>query len=486
MIFLKRIKQHSKKNINKVIFTDYKRKWTWFDVFKKVDEIIKILKPHIHDKQTSLPIIVSRRAEVLISFIACLKLGISFTPIIYISNDQSFFIANKLNSNFFYDPVNNKIKLNSKYKINSKKQLDIKNKIYILFTSGSTGNPKGVICDKENIINTLLWSKIYLKWKKNDVIGNVTQFSFDISLFDFFSTIYFNIPLTIIKSPENTDYCYETIKKSKITSIFSTPSFFSQFVFNDSVKKTTKTSLKQIISGGDFFPTNHLFEWISSNKKINIFNVWGPTETSIVNSMYKIKQNDKKRLKEIKYLPVGKSTKRMKITIIKSNKLINEPNKIGFICLSGKSICKGYINENQKYKNMIKNINNKIYFNTGDLGYFDSSKNLFIIGRIDNTIKIQGYRINQKEIEKLSESFDNIFLSASYKKNLNNDFNQLNLLIQLKKTRSFDIYKFKSFLRTKLPFYKVPKEIKIIKKIPLNSNGKIDRIQIDKKYNLNS
>ncbi len=483
MEFYSQIKKNINKNKKKIIFIDYKKKWNWLEVSKKVDLFSKIIKPHLKDNQISVPIIISRRAELLISFIACLKLGISFTPVLKINEDSVFELANKINSNFYFDPIKKKIILNKKIKNKYRKSIKIKNKIYILFTSGSTGKPKGVICDNENIINTLLWSKKYLKWNKKDIIGNVTKFNFDISLFDFFSSIYFNVPLSIIKNPHNLDDTIKNIKNNKISSIFSTPSFFSQFVFNNSVIKIKNYSLKQIISGGDFFPMTHIKYWMDKNKKINIYNVWGPTETSIVNSMHLINKNDYKNINKFPSMSVGESTKRMEISIIKRKKIINEPNVNGFICLSGKSICKGFIDENYRYKKMLIKIKNKIYFNTGDIGYFNHKKQLFILGRLDNDIKIQGYRINQKEIEQIAEKYSNIFLCATFKKKITSEFSELHMLVQLKKTKKLDIFKFKNSLRQKLPFYKIPKKIILIKKIPLNSNGKLDRLNIDNKFN---
>lgn len=482
MKFYTIIENNLKKDLKKIIFIDYKKKWTCEEVIEYTDKFAKIIRPNINKKQISVPILLSRRVELLIAFLACLKLNISFTPVLKLSESEVFIIAKKINSNFYFDPIKKEVIVNNKIKINYKKTQKIKNKVYILFTSGSTGKPKGVICDKQNIINTLLWSKNYLNWKKNDVIGNITKFNFDISLFDFFTSIYFSVPIYILKNTYNINSIFKDINKNKITSFFSTPSFFSQFVYGNSVQKTKKTSLKQIISGGDFFPNSHLKLWIKNNEKIKIFNVWGPTETSIVNSMHLIDSKDKKNINNYKYMSVGVSTKRMEIKLIKRKKIISENYTHGDICLSGKSICKGFIDENQRYKKMLIRINKKTYFNTGDIGYFDKNECLFIVGRKDNDIKIQGYRMNQKEIERISETYNNVFLSASFKRIINEEFSELHLLIQLTKFKEFDIFDFKTFLRNKLDFYKVPKKIILIKKIPLNSNGKIDRIKINKIY----
>ena len=483
MDFKKKINKYVKDNSKKIIFRDFKNNWSWEQVDKESNKIVESLKKILSKNQISVPITISRRSELLISFIACLKLNISFTPIIKSSENEIKDLLKKLNSTFYFDPLKNKaIMFNNINTNHFKNKSFIKNKIYILFTSGSTGKPKGVICNNENISNTILWSKKYLTWNANDVIGNVTKFNFDISIFDFFTSIYFNIPLVIINKPYDIDETLLNIKRKGVTSIFSTPSFFSQFVFNNSVNKTKKSNLKQIISGGDFFPMKHLENWFYNNQKIKIFNVWGPTETSIVNSMYEIKKNDHQLFNKINSMPVGESTRRMEIKIIKNNKILSGANEKGFIHIAGKSICKGFIEEKNRYKKMIKYINKKKYFNTGDIGYFDNNKKLYILGRIDNDIKIQGYRINQKEIEQVCETFENVFLSSIFKKNITSEFSELQILIQLKKNREFDIFSFKKYLREKLPFYKIPKKVKIINKIPLNSNGKLDRKTIDKLY----
>ena len=147
-----------------------------------------------------------------------------------------------------------------------------KNKtLYLLFTSGSTGKPKGVLCSTNNILNTMNWSKKYLNWNKSDVIGCATQFSFDISLFDFFTMLYFDVPLAILDKISNPQEVTKQILNFKVSSIFSVPAFFSQFTMQSSIKNISETKLRRIIAGGDFFPSKHIYfldEKLSKN--INI------------------------------------------------------------------------------------------------------------------------------------------------------------------------------------------------------------------------
>ena len=273
-------------------------------------------------KSPYVPIIVSRNAESVISILSVIFSNKAFCPISESTPLQRIkLIFKKLGSKKYINCSKKRINLPGKIDIknNYKKKKIIKNKyypnpektFYILFTSGSTGVPKGVKLSFNNILNTLYWSKSHLTWD-NHKIGIATQFSFDISMFDLFSGLFFNVPMYIFTNPSDPFETLKEITNNKISSIFSVPTFFSNFVRYKIINKPIKY-LSRIISGGDFFPQKDILSWRIKQKKISIFNVWGPTETSIVNSMYKIKNSDYRNLTQKKSIPVGKSEKRMRI-----------------------------------------------------------------------------------------------------------------------------------------------------------------------------
>ena len=205
----------------------------------------------------------------------------------------------------------------------------------------------------QNILNTLIWSKNYLKWDKKDIIGLATEFSFDISMFDLFSSLFYNVPLFIFSNPSNPLITHDEIRKIfYYINIFCTK-FFSNFS-NYGVLKKNFISLKQIISGGDYFSPKEILKWRKFQKKLQFLMCGDATETSIVNSMHKLTYKDYINLKKNKNIPIGRSHKLMTIKLIdEQSKIIKVPFKIGEICMMGDCVSKGYLGDIENNKNYI-------------------------------------------------------------------------------------------------------------------------------------
>ena len=334
-----------------------------------------------------------------------------------------------------------------------------------MFTSGSTGEPKGACITHQNLLPFIKWAKIKFKINKNDNLVNSNPLYFDNSVFDFYASLFNGATMTPITLNQIKDFknLVNYIELKKCTIWFAVPSFF---IYLKKVKILKKTSLRHIrtfVFGGEGFPKKDLIEFFNLyQKRAKFINVYGPTECTCICSSYDVKKSDFKDMKNL--LPLGKINKNFSIEISKFNELM----------LIGNGVGNGYINDAQKTseKFLIKKYNNQIEkkaYRTGDL-VKTRNNILFFKGRLDNQIKHMGYRIEIEDIENNLNSIKNVERAVIvYEKK---EFSKIKAFIQFKENKFLNI---RRLIKKKLPNYMLPGEIFEVNKIPLNQNGKIDR-----------
>lgn len=497
--FIEKFINHSSQFPDRVIVKDYQKNWTWGDLVSRASDYCAIIQKN--SSQKIIPIFVDRTGETVAAILGCILSGKGFAPI---SPNQPRERIEKClgalgadvlivvdDSDELLEKFENVSCLRPQVGFGCFEKLQIlpiedEAIIYNLFTSGSTGVPKGVMVSASNIENTMLWSKDFLNWNPSDVIGSATNFFFDISMFDFFSMVYFNVPIAIFSQTTNPEIVISEIQKFEVTSIFSVPLFFSQLSrMGLSSNLNRLVSLRRIVAGGDFFPPAHMLNWIFELPAVEVFNVWGPTETSIVNTMHRVTSSDIPLLQDGRSTSVGRAHKLMPFILVDESRttVIDKPNERGEIVMLGPCVTMGYLNAPELSSLHYGNFKNLPAFYTQDLGYVDESGNLFILGRMGSTVKISGYRVDLGEIESIATQFTNVYVAVAFVKKISEEVEELWLAVEVvDKLKQLEIFEFKNFLRKKLPNYMVPKKIIIQDTLPKNQNGKIDRNQIKKKF----
>ena len=348
---------------------------------------------------------------------------------------------------------------------------------YLLFTSGSTGMPKGVPLTRKNLFEfTNNIKKIGFEFNESDKFLQVFDLNFDFSLFTYFIPIVYGASVHPVESKgiklSNT---LRILFEDEITVSSHVPSFLS--ILKPYYEEISLPSLRYLFFCGEALSNELTFEFSKCVPHARIVNFYGPTEATIFCTYYEWKQE----LMNIKHhngsVSIGKAFPNMLTVILdEQNKVITQPNIIGELCLAGNQLTPGYYKNDEKNKTsfveLIIDGNNHRLYRTGDLAFYDKDGDIMFVGRKDFQIKIQGYRIELGEIEytlrKLLNNPDVVVVSRNNK----NDITELHAFIKGIELNKAEL---KAKVSEVLPAYMLPTDYHFIKDFPLNNNGKIDR-----------
>lgn len=369
--------------------------------------------------------------------------------------------------------ASNKTEIGEASKIN----FDENKPIYVIYTSGTTGKAKGVIVSYFHFFSYIEKILNYYNYNENDVFSQMSEITFDLSLQDLCSSILSGGIL--IPIPKEYLFCpAPIISKYKITVFHAVPYVISMLKKMEMLDPELMNSIRISIFVGEPLWYEQVRDWIKSCPNSIVYNTYGPTETTVIIMRYKVYDPNIMTIDSLKDLegvvPLGTTFPRAKAGIFNDNNVELAKNEIGQIYLAGDQVGLGYLNSKEKTNEAFLNLDETLWYKTGDNGYVDDNGNFIFKGRRDDQVKINGFRVDLLEIdEKLRLASKRRAMSIP----LRNELNQITNLVAAVEGDEDNKIKddIVSTLKNYLPFYMQVHDIVFIKEFTVNYNGKLDR-----------
>ncbi|MFL5739966.1 MAG: AMP-binding protein [Flavisolibacter sp.] len=348
---------------------------------------------------------------------------------------------------------------------------------YLLFTSGSTGIPKGVPVTHGNVLAYILNVLKRFEFNCSDRFSQIFDLTFDLSVHDMF--VCFAVGGTLCIPPGKYFSPVEYIKSRQITVWFSVPSYASVIVNSKVFNSNMFPSIRYSLFCGEPLTTIVAEKWQAASPKSWLINLYGPTETTIAIAGYNVMKG--KSIKSLYgFVSIGKLFDDQSYLIM-ADKRIAKVNERGELYLAGSQVVHGYWKDELLTNKKFIQLNNSIYFLTGDVVMQDEDGDIFYIERKDFQIKVRGYRIELEEINHLIKTTFGLQDVITVPIGDNGVYDKVvTFILHLSNLEEVKIL---GVCKERLPHYMVPEKVVFLDEFPLNNNGKIDRFELLKYAN---
>jgi D-alanine--poly(phosphoribitol) ligase subunit 1 len=466
----------------------------WLTLKSKIEELVGIFKKN--EVPTGHPVIIYGHKEYLfpLAILACIHSNTTYIPIDKIYPIERIKkIIKKTGSQILINCSDVCLDLDIAVNVNSKLETtinytpDFTDKIYgntedplqyIMFTSGSTGEPKGVQITQNSILTFLDWAKKDFGLSGEDVFMNQAPFTFDVSLCDILNSFVHGGTLVLTSTDifNDQEAFFRRLIHYKCSVWTSTPSFAYLFLRHPDFNSENFPSIKTFLFMGEDLPNRTCKQLKNTFDNIRILNAYGPTEATIVTTLIEITNEV---IEQYPILPIGYPMPESKLLIEK----VNPEDLEGELIIVGEHVSIGYFKNEEMIEPKFFIHEGKRAFKTGDLAYYKNDL-LFCIGRNDDQVKMHGFRIELNEISSVICKNELISDAVTVALKRNNEVKKIISFIITKK----DIEKGElntqllPFLKNKIPYYMIPGDIVIVPEFPYNVSHKIDKNRLINEY----
>lgn len=350
--------------------------------------------------------------------------------------------------------------------------------IYIVFTSGSTGIPKGVMACHRSVIDYIEHLCDVLKFDEDTVFGNQTPLYFDACLKEVYPTLKYGattyiIPKQLFMFPIKLVEFLNQFKINTVCWVVSALTMISAFRTFETV---IPQHLRTVAFASEVFPIKQFNLWKAALPNARFINLYGPTEVTGICCYYEVDREF--GLDET--LPVGRPFKNTDIILLDENNKVPAQGEQGEICVRGTCLTLGYYKNKEKtdeafVQNPLNDLYPELIYRTGDIGKYNERGELVFMSRKDYQIKHMGHRIELGEIEVIVNMHPAVSTACCI---FDNDKKKIILYY----VGDIDTKEITTYIKEKLPRYMVPNLVKQLETMPLTPNGKINRALLKEQY----
>jgi amino acid adenylation domain-containing protein len=348
--------------------------------------------------------------------------------------------------------------------------------IYIVFTSGSTGVPKGVVACHRSVIDYIEHLSDILSFSENTRFANQAPLYFDACLKELYPTIKFGAtayltPKQLFMFPVK---LVEFLNEHQINTVCWVVSALTMISAFNTFERVKPEYLHTIAFGSEVFPIKQFDRWKEALPDARFTNLYGPTETTGMCCFY----HADRTFEAGEVIPIGRPFPNREIILLTEENKRAEAGQAGEICIRGTALTLGYYRAPDKTSDVfVQNPLNDLYpemiYRTGDIGRFNEQGELLFISRKDYQIKHMGHRIELGEIEANVNLLGGVSMSCCL-------FDKEKDRIELFYVGELSEKELLTVLKDKLPRYMLPNRVKALESLPLTANGKLDRITLKK------
>lgn len=345
--------------------------------------------------------------------------------------------------------------------------------VYIMHTSGSTGNPKGVMIEHESVLDYFYNHNLVLQFTEKSFCLSNAPFYFDVSIEDTMLPLSVGASVYQFRGLPVSPIYLNILSRKKITHLIAVSTILKLITGDGTLlRKTDLSHLEMVMTGAEVCDVKVVNAWKETCPGLRLYNVYGPTEATIVCTAFTVEKADHGRSE---YYPIGKPLNNVKgLLMDNDDQPITKVGAKGNLWIGGKQVMRGYWNDEWLSRKVLTHYGNTKFYKTGDLCYYDNNGDLVFCGRNDDEIKLNGRRINLMEIKQSILEIGSVFgvaagmISANAKKTLG-------VVVwseQMQEPAELQVIREKLSIR--LPLYMIPEYYGLLNEPMVAATGKND------------